>query len=168
MRIMTLFITGAVLNFSKSTFVKGVCKILCSWLLVGSPSPFYNDMECTEFSASRLEYCEPKGKVRERTGQRTPAWLRLGLLLFQKGQPLQCSFKRAADCILGAFIMPDGHLGKLMCPWGISTQQSLSSLALCFSPLAFSGYHRAFSVSGRWQVMSGRWPEGLDPYTDKE
>lgn len=63
------------------------------------------------------------------------------------------SFQRAADWILGAFIMPEGQLGKLMCSWGISSQQSPSSLALCFSPLAFSGYHLA---DDRWWVGSGR------------
>lgn len=59
-----------------------------------------------------------------------------------------------------------------MCPWGISTQQSPPGLALCCSPLAFSGYCglslNQADESGRRQVTSGLWPEGPDPCADKE
>lgn len=59
-----------------------------------------------------------------------------------------------------------GHLGKSMCPWGISTQQSPS---LCLNLTSgLLGLPSAFSASGRWQVMSRLWPEGPDSHDDKE
>nr|XP_053777975.1 uncharacterized protein LOC128780621 isoform X3 [Desmodus rotundus] len=107
---------------------------------------------CTErmaISASRSEEdCKPKGRAREWAEQRAPAQLQPGLPLFHKEQPPQCSFKRAADWTLGAFIMPEGRAEKFSCPWGISIQQSPSGLALCFSPLAFAGCHQIRQATG--------------------
>lgn len=72
--------------------------------------------------------------------------------------------------------MLEGHLGKLMHPWDIFAQQSVpfQTLTLLLTP-GLLPLPVGFLFSGRtshsyqtWWVMSGLWPEGLDPHTDKE
>lgn len=150
-------------------FVKATHKILCIWL-AASPSPVYNETECCEFSASRLEYWKPKWGTEKRMGQENPAWHQLGLVPFPQEQLARRALERGADWILSTFVVPGGYLGELMWPWGISTPQLSPALHSASNPwpsqatsrLSPQLWYQPLRV-GIPKLMRGLRPKGPDP-----